>query len=444
MLRHTTCLSQRVNQWKKLVSISWIRSKYLSFNEILDDVSFDGLINHIKSKDVTKIITMAGAGISTSAGIPDFRSPGSGLYDNLQKYELPHPQAIFELDFFFDNPKPFFVLAKELYPGSFKPTPCHYFIRLLAEKGKLLRHYTQNIDTLERVAGIPDEKLVEAHGTFHTGHCVLCRKEYTQNWIKEKIFNDEIPICTACPGIVKPDIVFFGENLPDKFHHCIQKDFKQCDLLIILGSSLVVQPFASLVDRVPHTCPRLLINREKVGQTSGIMSMFGFGGGLEFDNPDNSRDIAWLGDCDEGCILLAEKLGFGEELKKLISEEHARIDHENLGGQENKKAKEPIDIKATEENLTEITDVKEEINEIEVTNVKKEININETTNVQKELTVIKTTNTKEKNIAEFTNTKGNKQDIVKGECSKRKSPKKPISPGVTVKHSQKQKELEKP
>lgn len=79
----------------------------------------------------------------TAAGIPDFRSPGSGLYDNLQKYELPNPQAIFEIGFFQRNPQPFFTLAKELYPGSFKPTVCHYFIRLLSEKGLLLRHYTQ-------------------------------------------------------------------------------------------------------------------------------------------------------------------------------------------------------------------------------------------------------------------------------------------------------------
>lgn len=79
----------------------------------------------------------------TAAGIPDFRSPGSGLYDNLQKYNLPYPQAIFEINFFRENPKPFFVLAKELYPGVFKPTFGHYFIRMLQDKGLLLRHYTQ-------------------------------------------------------------------------------------------------------------------------------------------------------------------------------------------------------------------------------------------------------------------------------------------------------------
>lgn len=62
------------------------------------------------------------------------------------------------------------------------------------------------------------------------------------------IFADQIPICTECPGVVKPDIVFFGESLPERFQHCLQEDFQKCDMLIIMGSSLEVQPFASLID----------------------------------------------------------------------------------------------------------------------------------------------------------------------------------------------------
>lgn len=78
------------------------------------------------------------------------RSPGSGLYDNLQQYHLPYAEAIFEIDFFHHNPKPFFALAKELYPGNYQPNLTHYFVRLLHDKGQLLRMYTQNIDGLER------------------------------------------------------------------------------------------------------------------------------------------------------------------------------------------------------------------------------------------------------------------------------------------------------
>ncbi|KRT82840.1 hypothetical protein AMK59_4243, partial [Oryctes borbonicus] len=311
--------------------------------KILDEFNVDGIVSYIKKNNCKKIIVMAGAGISTSAGIPDFRSPVSGLYHNLQKYNLPHPQAIFELSFFHENPKPFFELAKELYPGTFKPTICHYFIKLLNDKEMLLRHYTQNIDTLERVAGIPDEKLVEAHGTFNKGHCLQCRKSYTQTWMKDKIFSDIIPpICEDCPGVVKPDIVFFGENLPEKFHKSILTDFSQCEVLIIMGSSLTVQPFASLIDRVPDNCPRLLINREKAGHQSGL-SLFGFGGGLEFDQEDNTRDAYWLGDCDDGCVDLADKLGWGDELRELFKKEHERIDKEEL--QEAKKKKEAGKVK---------------------------------------------------------------------------------------------------
>ncbi|RVE47277.1 hypothetical protein evm_008074 [Chilo suppressalis] len=295
--------------------------------KVLDEVTLDGIVKWIKSDRCKNIITLSGAGISTAAGIPDFRSPETGLYHNLQKYNLPEPQAIFEINFFRQNPKPFFCLAKEMYPGNFKPTTSHYFIRLLHEKGLLLRHYTQNIDTLERRADLPDDKLVEAHGTFYTSHCLECRKEYTLDFVKDRIFADEIPICTECPGVVKPDIVFFGESLPERFQRCLQEDFERCDMLIIMGSSLEVQPFASLIDMVPDWCPRLLINRERAGVRSPMLRLWGLGGGLQFDE-DSIRDVARLGDCDDGCQDLADRLGWGDELRALVAQEHERLEME--------------------------------------------------------------------------------------------------------------------
>ncbi|CAG4984650.1 unnamed protein product [Colias eurytheme] len=295
---------------------------------VLDELTLDGIVKWMKNERCQNVITLSGAGISTSAGIPDFRSPETGIYHNLQKYNLPEPQAIFEINFFRQNPKPFFTLAKELFPGNFKPTVSHYFIRLLHEKGLLLRHYTQNIDTLERGAGIPDDKLVEAHGTFYTSHCVECKKEYSLEFIKERIFADEIPICTECPGVVKPDIVFFGESLPDRFQNCMQEDFQKCDMLIIMGSSLEVQPFASLIDMVPDWCPRLLINREKAGARLPVVRLWGLmHGGLLLDE-DSFRDVARLGDCDEGCQELADKLGWGDELRALVASEHKRLEQQ--------------------------------------------------------------------------------------------------------------------
>ena len=284
---------------------------------VLSSLDEDGIVEYIKDGKAKNIIVMAGAGISTSAGIPDFRSPGTGLYDNLQKYDLPYPTAVFDIGYFRENPKPFFTLAKELYPGSFKPTTSHYFVKLLEQKNLLLRHFTQNIDTLERVANITSDKIVEAHGAFHTGHCITCRREYSQQWIKDIVFKDEIPTCLKpnCGGYVKPDIVFFGENLPERFFQCMQSDFSKCDLLIIIGTSLTVQPFASLTGRVGKDCPRLLINLEKAGAGYNMFTS----DGLMFDSPRNYRDVALLGDCDTGCRALAEKLGWIKELDDLVA-----------------------------------------------------------------------------------------------------------------------------
>ncbi|XP_043944083.1 NAD-dependent protein deacetylase sirtuin-3-like isoform X3 [Protopterus annectens] len=183
------------------------------------------------------IVVMAGAGISTASGIPDFRTPGTGLYDNLQQYNIPYPEAIFDIDYFTCNPKPFFALAKEFYPGKNRPNYAHYFIRLLYEKDLLLRMYTQNIDGLERRAGIPPEKLVEAHGTFSSASCHLCYTPFPAKEAQETIINNKIPICKICSGVVKPDIVFFGEDLPKRFYS-YSKDFTNADLLIVMGTSL--------------------------------------------------------------------------------------------------------------------------------------------------------------------------------------------------------------
>ncbi|EFN80021.1 NAD-dependent protein deacetylase sirtuin-2 isoform X2 [Harpegnathos saltator] len=325
-------LRKFLNQKLKLIDSSDNDQGEESQQRVLRELSVDGIVEYIKEHESCKIVTMAGAGISTSAGIPDFRSPSSGLYHKLDKYNLPHPQAIFELDFFIENPEPFFTLARELLPEGFKPTLSHYFIRLLWEKGLLLRHYTQNIDTLERVAGLPAEKLVEAHGTFHTGRCLKCRAPYTLPWMKEKIAEGTIPKCEECEeGVVKPDIVFFGEMLPERFYLLAGRDFVQADLLIIMGSSLVVQPFASLIDRVRTNCPRLLINNEKVGMQDRLSRFLGLRQGLVFDsrNAHSGRDIALLGDCDTGCQLLADKLGWGDELRALVQREHERLNAES-------------------------------------------------------------------------------------------------------------------
>lgn len=216
----------------------------------LERPDIDGIADYIRHGKVKNIICMCGAGISVSAGIPDFRSPGTGLYSRLESYNLPHPQAVFEIDFFTKSPEPFYMLAKELYPGSYKPTTTHYFMKLLHDKGLLKRCYTQNIDSLESLAGLPKETVIAAHGNFDRAHCIKCRLDHDVEYVKLAIEKQKPCRCLktkGCYGLVKPGIVFFGESLPERFWKSIPSDFEAADLLIVMGSSLVVQPFASLI-----------------------------------------------------------------------------------------------------------------------------------------------------------------------------------------------------
>ncbi|KAJ2514556.1 hypothetical protein H4217_005691 [Coemansia sp. RSA 1939] len=288
--------------------------------------TLDSIVQMVKTGSVSNIVVMAGAGISTSAGIPDFRSPKTGLYANLKEFNLPYAEAIFAMDYFRENPKPFYTLAKELYPGQYSPTTTHFFIKLLESKGLLRRHYTQNIDCLERLAGISHERIVEAHGSFHTAHCIeeACSKEHSREWVKRKIADGETPRCTECGSLVKPDITFFGEELPSRFYELREEDFASCDLLIVMGTSLLVTPFAPQIDEVKANVPRLLINREKAGELADPNLGFKFDrehlSGENADTRGPHRDALILGDCDEACILLADRLGWKDELLELRNE----------------------------------------------------------------------------------------------------------------------------
>lgn len=131
---------------------------------MLNETNIESIANYLAT--AKNVIVMTGAGISTNANIPDFRSESFGLYNRLQKYNLPHPTAVFTLDYFKTDPRPFYDIAHELYPTleSAKPTTAHYFIKLLEQKGVLLRHYTQNIDGLEDLTGLDYSKTIQAHG----------------------------------------------------------------------------------------------------------------------------------------------------------------------------------------------------------------------------------------------------------------------------------------
>lgn len=291
--------------------------------------SLDGVANLIASGRAKNVVVLVGAGASVSAGIPDFRSPGTGLYHNLQKYNLPDgkPESVFDLEYFRSNPDAFYTLAQELYPSPQRPpTTAHLLLKLLFDHGILRRVYTQNIDGLERQAGLPSELVVPCHGSFDRAHCVECGIDHDAAIIRDSILCGDQPRC-SCGGLCKPRIVFFGEKLDDSFKTakevdlCIERDprdeaeiaaanawkaelvkldlranwgllspgelsdFKAekarfeeaqahakaalvvecpCDLLLVLGTSLKVAPVSSIPDEVHWLTPRVLINRDVV------------------------------------------------------------------------------------------------------------------------------------------------------------------------------------
>ncbi|XP_075836209.1 NAD-dependent protein deacetylase sirtuin-1 isoform X1 [Microtus pennsylvanicus] len=249
-------------------------------------------------QECKKIIVLTGAGVSVSCGIPDFRSR-DGIYARLAVDfpDLPDPQAMFDIEYFRKDPRPFFKFAKEIYPGQFQPSLCHRFIALSDKEGKLLRNYTQNIDTLEQVAGI--QRIIQCHGSFATASCLICKYKVDCEAVRGDIFNQVVPRCPRCPAdeplaIMKPEIVFFGENLPEQFHRAMKYDKDEVDLLIVIGSSLKVRPVALIPSSIPHEVPQILINREPL--------------------PHLHFDVELLGDCDVIINELCHRLG-GEYAK---------------------------------------------------------------------------------------------------------------------------------
>ncbi|XP_018644198.1 chromatin regulatory protein sir2, putative [Schistosoma mansoni] len=238
----------------------------------------------------TSILVITGAGISVSCGIPDFRSR-DGIYARLSRDypDLSSPQAMFDMSYFKRNPIPFFKFAKELFPGQFSPSITHRMIALLESKDKLLRNYTQNIDTLEQAAGIT--RLIQCHGSFASATCTNCKLKVSSDFIKEAIFTQSIPRCTnSSYGVLKPDIVFFGEGLSNEFHDSLSNDIKQTDLVLVIGSSLKVRPVSHIPNAVPRQVPQILINREPLS--------------------NHDFDVELLGDCDVIVSELCHRLGW--------------------------------------------------------------------------------------------------------------------------------------
>lgn len=185
------------------------------------------------------IVFFGGAGVSTESGIKDFRSK-DGLYR--QKFDYP-PEVYLSRSFFNQHPDLFYQFYREkLNCLEAKPNICHNYLVKLENEGKLSAIITQNIDGLHEKAG--SKKVLPIHGTIYKNHCLNCHKFYED----EVVFNSKgIPRC-SCGGIIKPDVVLYEENLDENMIIKAIDAIKNCDLLIVAGTSLVVYPAASFIN----------------------------------------------------------------------------------------------------------------------------------------------------------------------------------------------------
>ncbi|KAJ5901851.1 hypothetical protein N7495_002379 [Penicillium taxi] len=265
------------------------------------DPNIKALAERIKNGQATRIVVLAGAGISTAAGIPDFRTPKAGLYDKLEPLKLPYPEAIFHISYFSHTPEPFYAIARARHPCNLKPTISHAFLALLVKKGFLHFIFTQNIDSLEEDVGIPPNKVFQTHGNWKDQHCYKCKARYPDDLMKKAIRSGEVPYCLSpqCNGVVKPDVIFFGQELSNDFEEK-EKLVSEADLMLVMGTSLKVAPCSSFPLLVKEGVPRVLINMEQVG-----------------DIGRKDEDVCILGACDDGVRKLAGALGWLQELEAL-------------------------------------------------------------------------------------------------------------------------------
>lgn len=192
-------------------------------------------------RSIRKGVVLTGAGISTPSGIPDFRSPGSGLWS------LYDPMEVASLSAFRYHPEKFFTwfhpLAKRMTDAL--PNPAHFALAELEKAGFVHSIITQNIDGLHQRAG--SKQIFEVHGTLQSLTCISCFKKYSaDSFITRYIEFSEVPRCPICTQILKPDVILFEEQLPKMIWLQALRACRSCSLMLVAGSSLEVVPAATL------------------------------------------------------------------------------------------------------------------------------------------------------------------------------------------------------
>lgn len=202
-------------------------------------------------------VVLTGAGISTNSGLPDFRSPDSGLWQHHDPFEVA------SLINFRYNPEKFYAWIRPLAAGlqSAQPNPAHIGLATLEQSGHIQTIITQNIDGLHQRAG--SSNVLEVHGTFQSLTCTNCFRHYdSEKYLKPYLDDGKLPYCLECRHILKPDIILFGEQLPAKIWLKSREVVKNCDVMIVAGSSLEVLPAAGLpMLAIENGAHLIIINR---------------------------------------------------------------------------------------------------------------------------------------------------------------------------------------
>ncbi|MBE5799763.1 MAG: NAD-dependent protein deacylase [Clostridiales bacterium] len=187
-----------------------------------------------------RIVFFGGAGVSTASGIPDFTGAG-GLYR--QTYGDLTPQMMLSQSFFYLHPDLFYRFYREhmLHPDA-KPNAAHRKLAALERAGKLSGLVTQNIDGLHRRSG--NRLVYELHGSVHENRCIECGRIYGLDYI---LHTQGVPKCESCGGVIKPSVVLYGEGLDHYVSTGACREISRCDLLIVAGTSLTVEPAASML-----------------------------------------------------------------------------------------------------------------------------------------------------------------------------------------------------
>jgi NAD-dependent deacetylase len=185
-------------------------------------------------------VALTGAGVSVPSGIPDFRTPETGLWENVDPMEVAH------IDVFERDPARFWSYYRPRFHslGAKRPNAAHEALAELERRGLLEGVITQNVDRLHRAAG--SEKVVEVHGSIDTSTCRECEVSYGLDEVDTLFDGEGVARCEACGGAVKPDVVLFGELLPEAAMRRAQELAARAELMLCVGSSLIVHPVAGL------------------------------------------------------------------------------------------------------------------------------------------------------------------------------------------------------